>query len=217
MSYFKLLLSECAHRQIVSDCLDHATTEIGGVLPGRYDRGAFVVPFSIPAGPAAHCTPSRFTPDEGWQQVLLNFLHARFGVDYLGDWHRHPGSFDEPSDHDLRTAREIVTSAAWNKPVAIFPIAVIEEGTVRMRAYLMSRKTLKFEEVPISIVPDSDLAMTAVLTGMEAVPAKEAAHGDVQSLPTGRVRKRASGSTYLRRLKAGLGLRPRARRNHPSA
>ena len=41
------------------------------------------------------------------------------------------------------------------------------DGRVRLRAYLMRRTTLKFEEIPIEIVPDTDLRMMAVLFGQD--------------------------------------------------
>ena len=198
-----LVLAQRAHRAMVADCLTHANTEIGGVLPGCTMGDALVVPFSIPAGPDAKCTAVRFSPDSGWQQVFLDFLFARFGVDYLGDWHRHPGLFDQPSAHDLRMARHIVTDAAWNKPEAVFPIAVIEKGQVRMRAYLMRRDNLEFEEIPIQILPDTDPRMTAVLTGMDASK-KEKLHAEAKTPAVGREPRRNPARRVLRRIATGL-------------
>jgi hypothetical protein len=161
------------------------------------------VPFSIAAGPGAKQSPVRFSPDFEWQQTFLNFLFSRFGVDYLGDWHRHPGLFDRPSAYDLRTARHIVTDAGWNVRQALFPIAVIEGGEVRIRAYLMRRETLEFEAIPIEIVPDTDPRMTAVLTGMDANK-QEGFRAQGTALPARRLRRRASARRLVRRLAAGL-------------
>ena len=202
-----LVLAERAHRAIVADCLAHAATEIGGVLPGRTVGDTFVVPFSIPAGPGAKKTPVRFSPDWCWQQVFVDFLFARFRVDYLGDWHRHPGLFDRPSAHDLRTARHIVTHPGWDVRQALFPIAVIDGAEVRIRAYLMRRETLEFEEIPIEIVSDTDPRMTAVLTGMEAPSQKETLHATER--PAGRGRRGAAVCSLLRRFATHLRPLPR--------
>lgn len=202
-----LVLAERAHRAIVADCLAHAATEIGGVLPGRTVGDAFVVPFSIPAGPGAKKTPVRFSPDWGWQQVFVDFLFARFRVDYLGDWHRHPGLLDQPSAHDLRTARHIVTDPGWDVRRALFPIAVIDGGEVRIRAYLMRRETLAFEEIPIAVVPDTDPRMTAVLTGTEAKLPGEVS--DASTCSDGDRRGRGAVCGFLRRLKTRLRPLPR--------
>jgi integrative and conjugative element protein (TIGR02256 family) len=199
----RLVLAERAYGAIVADCLVHAATEIGGVLPGRTVGDAFVVPFSIPAGPRAKKSVVRFSPDSGWQQVFLDYLHARFGTDYVGDWHRHPGLYDQPSAHDLRTARHIVTDPDWNKPEAVFPIAVIDSGVVRIRAYLMRREVLEFQEIPIEIVPDTDPRMTAVLTGMDAQK-EEAAHAEAKARAIGRQPRRNPVRRVLRRMAAGL-------------
>lgn len=198
-----LVLAERAHRDWVAHCQASPGTETGGVLPGRILDGAFVVPFSIAAGPAAKQSSVRFSPDFEWQQIFLDFLFDRFGVDYLGDWHRHPGRFDRPSAHDLRTARHIVTDPKWNVRQAVFPIAVIEDTKVRIRAYLMRRETLDFEEIPLEIVPDTDLRMTAVLTGMDANK-QEGLHAQGAALPPRRLRRRARARRLLRRLAAGL-------------
>jgi integrative and conjugative element protein (TIGR02256 family) len=165
MSYI-LVLAKSVLRAIEEQCLEHHATETGGVLQGRLVGREFVVPFMIPAGPHATKTPVHFAPDSDWQQVILDFLFARFGADYVGDWHRHPRSFDRPSAHDLRTARTIVRT--WKSPVALFPIAVIEGGRVRLRAYLMRRDTLQFEDVAIEVADDNDPRMIAVLTGRDA-------------------------------------------------
>jgi integrative and conjugative element protein (TIGR02256 family) len=160
---YVLVLPKRVYQAIERDCLGNMATEIGGVLQGRLIRNEFIVPFSLPAGPCSTKTPVHFSPDTAWQQVLLDFLHTRFGVDYVGDWHRHPGSFDRPSGHDLRTARQIVST--WKCSMALFPIAVVDGAGVRLRAFLMRRETLWFEEVPLEVVADNDPRVIAVLTG----------------------------------------------------
>ena len=49
---------------------------------------------------------------------------------YVSDWHIHPGSFDQPSSHDLDMSRCIVSDDEWDSPAVVFPIGVIEEGRV---------------------------------------------------------------------------------------
>jgi len=202
-----LVLAKSVLGAIERQCLEDHTTETGGVLQGRLIRRTFIVPFMIPAGPRAKKTPVHFAPDSDWQQVLLDFLYARFGADYVGDWHRHPGSFDRPSQHDLRTARKIVRT--WKSPVALFPIAVIEGGRVRLRAYLMRRDTLLFEDVALEIAEDNDPRMIAVLTGRDAtikgvlhVPADDARRGPRASDRRGIIRRAAAA---LRALSARRG------------
>lgn len=199
-----MLLAKSAYRAIESDCLVHGPNESGGVLPGRKMGEEFIVPFSIGAGPRAARTPVHFSPDSSRQQVVLDFLFERFAVDYLGDWHRHPGAYDQPSEHDVRTARRIVTDPAWGKEEALFPIATIAGSRVQLRAYLMCRSTLEFEEIELEVIADKDPRMLAVLFGTET-PGKENSHEQQDGLdrPPGnrrisRVLRRAAAS--LRRL-----------------
>jgi integrative and conjugative element protein (TIGR02256 family) len=168
-----LILAQRDYRSLELECLANTDTEIGRALVGKRLNDVFVVPFMIPAGPRAKRTSVRFSPDYAWQQVILDLIHKRFGLDYVGDIHTHPGLFDRPSEHDLRTARHIVTDRKWNKSEALFPIAVIDGSEVRVRAYLMRRETQQFEEVPIEIVPDTDPRMMAVLFGQDGDTTKE--------------------------------------------
>jgi len=204
---YVLVLAKSVLHAIEGQCLEHCDTETGGVLQGRLIGHEFIVPFMIPAGPHATKTPVHFAPDSDWQQVLLDFLYDRFGTDYVGDWHRHPGSFDRPSSHDLRTARTIVRT--WQLPIALFPIAVIESGCVRLRAYLMRRDTLQFENVALEVAEDNDPRMIAVLTGRDAategvlnVPADNARCEPRGHRPGGILRRAAAA---LRSLSTGRG------------
>jgi integrative and conjugative element protein (TIGR02256 family) len=161
-----LVIAERAYRAIERECLQHPDTETGGVLGGSRLGPYIVVPFTVPAGRRAVRHASAFTPDHEAQQELLDYLCARFpgmGSGFAGDWHRHPGSYDRPSQRDHEVARHIVTAPGWNCIEAVFPIAVIEEGRVRMRAYLMNRFHEDFVELPLEVVPDTDPRMQAVL------------------------------------------------------
>jgi len=164
----RLVLSRRAMAAIEADVLAHPTTETGGLLPCRLLGDAMIVPFTIPGGPKATRTASRFSPDTGSQQVLLDFAFELFSVDFGGAWHKHPGLFDQPSAVDLKTARHIVTDPTWDKQHAVFPIAVIDNGQVRLRAYLMQRSTQAFEEIPIEVIPDADARVVEILSGRPA-------------------------------------------------
>lgn len=161
----RLVLSKRAHAAIEADVLAHPSTETGGLLPCRMRGDAMVVPFAIPGGPKATRTPSRFSPDTNWQQLLLDFAFDVFAVDFGGAWHKHPGLFDRPSAFDLMTARHIVTDPTWDKQFAVFPIAVVDGGQVRLRAYLMQRSTQAFEEIAIEVTPDADARVVEILNG----------------------------------------------------
>ena len=169
----QLVLSRRAMAAIEADVLAHPTTETGGLLPCRMSGNAMIVPFTIPGGPNASRTPSRFSPDTSSQQVLLDFAFDLFSVDFGGAWHKHPGLLDQPSAYDLKTARHIVTDPTWDKQDAVFPIAVIDSGKVRLRAYLMRRSAQAFEEIPIEVIADGDPRIVEILSGRRAAEQEE--------------------------------------------
>lgn len=159
----RLVLAEQAYQAIERECLAHQATETGGVLVGRRLGGEIIVPFVIPAGPAAMQCTTRFRPDAAWQQTLLDYLFERFGLDYVGDYHRHPGGFDRPSVQDRETARHIVTDREWDKVEALFPIAVLDGNRMRLRSYLMTRVDTEFMEIGMTVVPDCDRRIRKLL------------------------------------------------------
>lgn len=159
----ELVIARPVYRTIAEECLAHPDVETGGVLVGRRFSHFLVAAFNIPAGGASRRVASAFAPDPDWQQQYLNYLVDRFDINYIGDWHKHPGSFDQPSDRDFRTAREIVTESAWDVAEAVFPIAVIRSSSIALRAYLMRRGATAFVEMPITILNDTDYRIRQIL------------------------------------------------------
>ena len=81
----ELVLSRRAFAAMEEDCLQHGDTETGGILVGAKKGDAFVVPFVVRGGPAAHRSWGGFAPDPGWQQRYLDYLFDRF--DEIGRAH----------------------------------------------------------------------------------------------------------------------------------
>jgi integrative and conjugative element protein (TIGR02256 family) len=155
-------------KQMESDILARPGVETGGLFPGRVIGDALVTPFTITGGPKALRAPARFSPDVVYQQSLLDHAFENFRCTFVGAWHRHPGRFDVPSAVDLATARHIVTDADWDLVQAVFPIAIVRDKEVRVRAFLMHRDELEFFEIPFEVVPDDDPLILKVLSGSAA-------------------------------------------------
>ena len=190
---YECLIAQRAYAMIVGDCRSDPEVETGGALLGVVDSSSVQVLFSVSAGPKAHRSRTGFRPNSTWQQRYLDYLFARFGTNYIGDWHKHPAHVPTPSTTDLAAARTVVTSSARNTPQAVFPIATLDRGVVSLRAFRISRTSQQFDEVPITIVPDSDPRLIAVLTGNTT--GKEEGH-DAHHHGAGR----RPGSTLLKRL-----------------
>ena len=127
----KLILAQPAYGAIQKDVLRHKDSETGGILLKKRIDGELIIPMTILGGPNSHRSWGGFSPDSDYQQQNLNFLFQRFGLDYSGDWHRHPGQYDRPSHTDWKQARQIVTDEAWNKLEAVFPIVVLNNCHIR--------------------------------------------------------------------------------------
>lgn len=191
---YKLLIAQRVNALIEARCRAYPDVETGGVLLGTKLR----VLFDVSDGPRAHRSREAFRPSAAWQQRYVDYLFERFGVDYLGDWHKHPSHVPTPSATDLATARTIVTSERWNTPQAVFPIATMDRGVVSLRAFRITRENQRFEEIPIVIVPDSDPRLIAVLTGTST--SKEEEH-DAPRCGSGRRPSRALLERIARRLR----------------
>lgn len=166
----RLVTAQRGYRQLEADVLGHPGVETGGLLPARVIGDALVAPYTIPGGPKAKRAPARFSPDVDWQQQLLDHAFENFGCVFGGAWHRHPGHFDVPSAVDHATARHIVTDPEWDLVQAVFPIAIVRDGEVRVRAFLMHRDGADFREIPFEVVPDNDPLVLEVLSGHFAKP-----------------------------------------------
>lgn len=155
----QLLLTQRAFSHITRECILHLLTETGGILIGEKIDGAFVVPFAIGSGPRAKRSRTRFTPDVEWQQRILDKLFVLCSANYVGTFHRHPGSDSRPSPLDYKTAKEITSSPDWNIKEAIFPIVLLNEKGIEIFPYYFSENSEDFQPISWQIIAnDSDIA-----------------------------------------------------------
>lgn len=120
----------CDHwNDMVNQATSHARAgtdgrETGGVLLGWRNDRDIVVEHVIGAGPEADHQRSSFRPDPGWQEARIAELYERSGrlLEYLGDWHTHPGGTPHPSRRDERTLRHIASSSEARCPEPVMVI-----------------------------------------------------------------------------------------------
>lgn len=124
-------VSDRVSRLIAAEC---AATEgeTGGMLLGHLrasgDCMEYEATHATPPGPDSVCGPAHFMRDSDFADRRLRYLANKFGVQYLGEWHKH-SVVDAPkaSPTDRRTMRAIARKPAYNID---FPILVIanEDG-----------------------------------------------------------------------------------------
>jgi len=101
-------ITKHAHQQIIEESRKSFGIETGGILIGDLEQ-KFIFEAGGP-GPKAKKAAAHFSPDVKHDQALLDRAKKEYGdsAAFLGYWHRHPGSLDQPSGGDLAQARELL-------------------------------------------------------------------------------------------------------------
>lgn len=83
--------------------------ETGGVLLGWRDGPDVIAASYIGPGPRALHGRHLFVPDHAWQlsQIRAAFKASGGDLDYLGDWHTHPGGIAAMSNQDRATLAKL--------------------------------------------------------------------------------------------------------------
>lgn len=137
--------------------------ETGGILIGaRSSDGAFLVTHATPPGPKAVHNSVYFQRDVDYQQKILNALHERYGVNYLGEWHKHPRSLPVPSGGDLQGVRELLSDPDYAVDSILFPIVICERDLgFQINPFYVSSdeinagfQSLTWQEIPLAMDMD---------------------------------------------------------------
>lgn len=154
MKILNLTLSRRAFDNIKKECLKYPDVETGGILVGKCNALDFVAPYAIGSGPSALRSPTRFEPDVFWQQKFLNGYNEKYGLNYIGSFHRHFGNFFCPSPIDHSAAMYITSDPDWGVSQIIFPIILLKEEMIEIYPYSFSRENPNFQLIPMLVVPD---------------------------------------------------------------
>ena len=129
--------------------------ETGGVLMGIHTAGRKCHELTelVTSGPNATATRTSFNPDEVFQQGAVNRIFAKHGgaIEYLGDWHSHPGGAPYPSHTDHMALLTIRDAADARCPE---PIMLICGGRRKrsLHAFQLSSDGLDITEIDIELV-----------------------------------------------------------------
>ncbi len=105
-----LWVGEDTVAQMHEQAEEHKPDETGGLLLGYWANDTeAVLTEVIGPGPDARHWPTGFAPDAAYQEARLADEYERSGrrIEYLGDWHTHPGAAAVPSRNDKGTLRRI--------------------------------------------------------------------------------------------------------------
>ena len=112
--------------------------ETGGMLVGYVHEAETALEYEVthatPPGHDSKLEPRRFTRGSVFSKRRLDYLASKFGVRYLGEWHKHPAS-DTPqaSNTDRATMRTIARKSAYDIRLPI--LAITNEDGRKLAIY----------------------------------------------------------------------------------
>lgn len=156
-----LLAQESAYDVIISETVDSRGRETGGILIGRQviyqGNPALVVLVASGPGQSAQRSAISFAPDldfhraelEAWRQ-----RYARYGVDFIGEWHKHPPGLPGPTAGDIRQAHAILDDPDYVLPHGglLIPITQLGKEGGEVRFFYVTRGCKKPTELSYRLV-----------------------------------------------------------------
>lgn len=156
----QILIAESAVELIEHEARLASATETGGILVGRrLDETRILVLAATKPGPNSDRRQTTFAPDVQYVEQQLKASRQQYpGVDYVGTWHKHPPSFDRPSDGDWKQAQEVLTDPDYAVNELVAPIVVVRNDVVSMKVYYLHRQKMHedFIQVVHTPIPDSE-------------------------------------------------------------
>lgn len=143
-----VVFAQDAYLGIVAETYEKISTETGGVFLGKYIDGTWYVLETLDPGPNSIFRPSYFEYDEQYLTHLSNKTRRFYknGLDLIGLWHRHPGSFDRFSHTDNGTNRKY---ADLSEEGAISALVNLDPG-FRLTVYQVLRP-LRYQKVQFQV------------------------------------------------------------------
>ena len=121
-----------AHRETMTRLArEQAPRETGGILVGRREGDLVEILAISDAGPNAVSERTRFVRDGPYCQKFLEDTAHKMGsgVDYVGEWHSHPGSSAQPSPRDTESFAEIAADPDYLTTAPILIIVAPSEAS----------------------------------------------------------------------------------------
>lgn len=110
----RAIITPTLRAELIALARRHAPNETGGILVGRLIRDTLHILAVSEAGPNAISEPERFERDGPYGQAFLDRMASEMpGVDYVGEWHSHPGSRATPSPRDTQSFAEIAADSNY--------------------------------------------------------------------------------------------------------
>jgi hypothetical protein len=153
-----------AYQRIFDESRNSPGRETGGILVGRtfHLTGGSILVVVAASGPgvSADRQGHTYAPDTFARQRELDSWreeYKHYQVDYVGEWHKHPPGYRQPSAGDTGQVIQILGDSSYSLPDGIFtPLVTIEDGRFMLHGYYYSREAMRAEPVEC-VVTDDDI------------------------------------------------------------
>ena len=156
-----VLVTQAAFDAMRQETLRYATEdqETGGIMIGKWlDAATVLVVAATEAGPQADHQKFTFAIDVDFANAELDRWVGQYpGVDYIGEWHKHPPALHYPSGGDLYTARRLLADPGYPARL-INPITVVRNGRVAVNFYYLDDQMGNFGHLQPRILAGEELA-----------------------------------------------------------
>jgi hypothetical protein len=164
-----------AYQRICDEASHSPGRETGGILVGRMfqlrDGLCLVVVAASGPGANADRRPHTYAPDPTTSQRDLEAWrnHYRaYGVDYVGEWHKHPPGIQQPSAGDTLQVIDILSDDSYKLPDGIYtPLVTIEDERLLLHSYYYPRETVRPTPVRYEIIDGDIRTLLGELTAVE--------------------------------------------------
>ena len=152
----EVVYSQEALALIANEAVKSGGVETGGALIGSWERskdGRISIHVERATGPGANAVhkPAMFSPSIDYYRYRIGYYRQAGTWDYLGEWHKHPGSFDSLSMTDIDTARGLIRDEGW--PLLLLPIVNAVGGCMTMETNLILSKQLGSKKSDVEFLP----------------------------------------------------------------
>lgn len=161
LSNITLLVAPNAAQAMLEETNRYAAAqqETGGIMIGKWlDSTTAVVLAATNAGPRAEHEQFTFAIDVEYANAELERWVRRYpGVDYLGEWHKHPPALHYPSSGDLYTARHLLSDPGYPNRL-VNPITLVHNGRAAIYFYYVDAQMSGFGAIKPTYLTDVDLS-----------------------------------------------------------
>ncbi len=162
--------AEQAQAVIKKETYRSVNTETGGLLVGRLidygDKPILAVVAATGPGPSADRRPQYYGSDQLYLQSALEALRdefSEFGMDYVGEWHKHPPDIPRLSYGDISQAREILVAPDYRlQGGLLMPLTLLRQERFEQHCFYLSRELTEPVEIPNTDVVQ-DIALKTLL------------------------------------------------------